>query len=378
MNFIRSIIPGNAHRLKVGEKSLDFSYITPRIVGMSYPESNLLNSLKHNSMADVIEYLNSHHKDNYLIFNVSGKPYDTKQFGFNVAEYNNWQDHHAPPFHEIFMVFHQALTYLKNNPKGIVIIHCLAGKGRTGTLICGLLLFTHMVKSVRQVINYYSIKRFKKINKGVQQPGQLRYVNYIARAVFEEGLVLRPLMFEIEQINLGGIILTGDSYKITKLVETNYYNENHPFRSKNGNPVVTGDFTINIYINNKLFAYLCLNAMFMNENEQRMMFNIKDIDPRELIKNENYAAMFIEIVYKKYTLQSNSNSMDINYIKKTDDIKIQEMIYKESEKIKDLNSIIGAVKAANPSVYEAENRQLIFGDGDNDVMAVLLENNCLY
>ena len=39
MNFIREKISGDKNRFKQGQYNLDLTYITPRIIAMSYPAS---------------------------------------------------------------------------------------------------------------------------------------------------------------------------------------------------------------------------------------------------------------------------------------------------------------------------------------------------
>jgi phosphatidylinositol-3,4,5-trisphosphate 3-phosphatase/dual-specificity protein phosphatase PTEN len=41
MNFIREIISGKKNRLKEDSYNLDLTYITPRIIAMSYPASGI-------------------------------------------------------------------------------------------------------------------------------------------------------------------------------------------------------------------------------------------------------------------------------------------------------------------------------------------------
>lgn len=62
----------------------------------------------------------------------------------------------------------------------MVSIHCLAGKGRTGTAICCYLLYCGRFSNAEDVLLYYAKKRFLKGN-GVTQPSQRRYVAYFER-----------------------------------------------------------------------------------------------------------------------------------------------------------------------------------------------------
>lgn len=74
----------------------------------------------------------------------------------------------------------QALFWLLDHPENVIAVHCKAGKGRTGVMICALLCYIQFYPSARQIIDYYSIIRTKN-NKGVTIPSQRRYIYYFAK-----------------------------------------------------------------------------------------------------------------------------------------------------------------------------------------------------
>lgn len=78
-----------------------------------------------------------------------------------------------------------------------MIIHCLAGKGRTGTIICCYLLFCGRLKTVQDALEYYGKKRFHSEGLGVNQPCQVRYVEYFFRMLNGD----HPLYPNIKYIN---------------------------------------------------------------------------------------------------------------------------------------------------------------------------------
>lgn len=60
----------------------------------------------------------------------------------------------------------------------MVAVHCNHGKGRTGTAIIAYLLFSGQFTDVKSALTFYNTKRFRDEKLAVDQPCQLRYINY--------------------------------------------------------------------------------------------------------------------------------------------------------------------------------------------------------
>ena len=60
----------------------------------------------------MVDYFNEYHRDNFLIFNVSSRPYDYTFFGNRVREYD-WPDHQAPPLTTLIDIAFEAKKYLE-------------------------------------------------------------------------------------------------------------------------------------------------------------------------------------------------------------------------------------------------------------------------
>ena len=382
MNFIRSILPGGKHRMISENKSLDVAKITPRMYAMSYPSDSFIESMYHNSQEDIAEYFNKNHPKKYLIFNLSGIPYDSEKFNNSVINYQ-WPDHKAPPLYDIFNIILQAYTYLGKDKENVICVHCLAGKGRTGTICCALLLYAKLLKSSQEANDYFSTKRFKELNKGVQEPSQVRYLTYFDTMLNSQkfkGLELK--MFEIQKIDITGIKLD-DGESITYKIETNCYKESESknYLSKNKGQIIAGDVTINIYRNDSLKAWIFFNTLFLDFSQNRLFFSVKDIDPRFLKKQPDYNLMCVNVLIKPFfpEIQNNDNISDKDNNKVNDDNinnnenLVDNMIEQEINKIKKMNELIYYANNKDSNTFYNDNKNLFFGDEKDDISEVLKE-----
>ena len=69
--LIRNIASGDRLRYKQDGHDLDLTYVTPRIIGMSYPASEQIQKIYRNDAADVANLLESKHGKKYWVFNLS-------------------------------------------------------------------------------------------------------------------------------------------------------------------------------------------------------------------------------------------------------------------------------------------------------------------
>lgn len=71
-----------------------------------------------------------------------------------------FDDHQAPPFAMIHKFCLAVQEWLKGGDENrIAAIHCKAGKGRTGVMICSYMLFTKEFNTASDSLRYYSLIR---------------------------------------------------------------------------------------------------------------------------------------------------------------------------------------------------------------------------
>ncbi|KAA0167229.1 hypothetical protein FNF28_02878 [Cafeteria roenbergensis] len=138
--FIRGLTSGRRRRLVDADSGfdLDLTYITSRIVAMGYPSTGIEAAYR-NSAADVARFLRGRHAGNYLLLNLSERPYDESEFDHRVMNVG-FPDHHPPPWELLWTITISLDRWLRADPANVVVVHCQAGKGRTGTVIAAALL----------------------------------------------------------------------------------------------------------------------------------------------------------------------------------------------------------------------------------------------
>ena len=160
MNIIRRYVSGARNRTQEKEYDLDLTYITPRIIAMSFPAADFVQQIYRNNIKKVSSFLKEKHGQKYFVYNMSGIEYDTTPFNGLVITCQ-WEDHHSPTLSLLVECCQIIHNFLDADPDNVVVIHCNAGKGRTGTLICCYLLFCGFADTALNAITYYGWKRFK-------------------------------------------------------------------------------------------------------------------------------------------------------------------------------------------------------------------------
>jgi hypothetical protein len=139
-----------------------------------------LQAIYRNSLAEVCRFLTMKHGKSYMIWNLSEHTYDYKSFDNRIMDCP-FPDHHAPPMDLLFSCLQTLDSWIRSAEDHIAVLHCMGGKGRTGTIIICYLFFSQMkhfatIEAARQL---FARKR-SAIEKGIVQPSQIRYVQYFS------------------------------------------------------------------------------------------------------------------------------------------------------------------------------------------------------
>jgi phosphatidylinositol-3,4,5-trisphosphate 3-phosphatase/dual-specificity protein phosphatase PTEN len=172
MDFLRQLVSQEKSRFIDETYNLDLTYITPRIIAMAYPAGGF-ESLFRNKITDVSSFFNIRHKDHYLIMNCSNRLYDYSYFDNRVKDIK-WPNHYPCPFYNFLNSILIAFEFLMESKENVISVHCLAGKGRTGSFINCVLFISGKFKSILDANNYYHCKRAVKVDYS----SQIRYLLY--------------------------------------------------------------------------------------------------------------------------------------------------------------------------------------------------------
>ncbi|XP_042541442.1 phosphatidylinositol 3,4,5-trisphosphate 3-phosphatase TPTE2-like [Dipodomys spectabilis] len=178
---IRRLVSGNKRRYEKDGFDLDLTYITERLIAMSFPSSGK-HSFYRNPMEEVTRFLESRHAEHYFVYNLcSERSYDPKYFHHRMHRIMI-DDHNVPSLEEMILFSKEVIAWLSKDPQNIIVIHCKGGKGRTGTMICVCLIATGTFLTAKESLKYFGDRRtdtsFSKKFQGVETPSQSRYVGY--------------------------------------------------------------------------------------------------------------------------------------------------------------------------------------------------------
>ncbi|KAF2771843.1 phosphatases II [Teratosphaeria nubilosa] len=204
-SFLRSIVAGP--RARHPDADLDLCYVTDFLVATSGPSGTYPQLAYRNSLKELVRFLDSRHQDKWAIweFRAEGTGYPDEEVYGRVRHYP-WPDHHPPPFALIPLIMGSMKNWLKaEGAEGrVAVVHCKAGKGRSGTVSCSYLV-SEEGWTAEDAMQRFTDRRMKPgFGAGISIPSQLRTISYVDRWT-KHGKVYVDRPTEIVEVHIWGL-----------------------------------------------------------------------------------------------------------------------------------------------------------------------------
>ncbi|KAI9705357.1 MAG: Telomerase protein component 1 [Bogoriella megaspora] len=213
-SLLRQIVAGP--RARHAEAGLDLCYVTDNIIATSGPSGTYPQRAYRNPLDTLVKFLDSKHGPDWAIweFRAEGTGYPDSEV-YNRIWHYPWPDHHPPPFKLIPMIMASMRNWLKGmdkegiveegkEGKRVVVVHCKAGKGRSGTSACSYLIAEEGWK-IEDALKRFTERRMRPgFGTGVSIPSQLRWIGYVDRWARHEKVYVERQV-EITELHVWGV-----------------------------------------------------------------------------------------------------------------------------------------------------------------------------
>jgi len=226
---VRQRICENKRRFQVDGYDLDLTYILTNVIAMSFPSKGT-KALYRNKIDNVAKFFEDKYSDekniDYMIYNLcSEMEYDHRKFHGNVKRFKI-DDHNVPTIEQMFELVDDVKDWLHGGDgrERVVALHCKGGKGRTGTMICAVLINNGLFKGAADTLQYFGQRRtdlnVSQQFQGVETYSQIRYVHYFQTLLQQNIRTVpsRPLL--VRSVNITGLhgVGRGDGSDLTMTI----------------------------------------------------------------------------------------------------------------------------------------------------------------
>ena len=307
-SFLKHLVSKKKRRYQDSEFDLDMAYITDRVIAMGYPSVGL-EAIYRNDVNDVIAFFEKKHKGNVKIYNLcleKDRIYEKKLFLRSKVALFPSLDHNPCSVKLLLEFCVDICLFLILNLDSVAAVHCKAGKGRTGVMICCYLVFSGLCKNTDDAINYYGVMRTTNM-KGVTIPSQKRYIKYFE--TFLKANFYAPYIYLIPKIIKEHLFLDGKPPVIKNLLinlkeDERYYTSPDKFRV---NWIKIGPLPKEIFptitienFTHRVFKYPDMICSF--KYEDNINFNINDKKKKK--NNEKLRYFFFQTEEKEYPIHT--------------------------------------------------------------------------
>ena len=282
-NIFKRLVSKKKRRLQTEYYDLDMAYITERVIGMGFPAYGC-EKFYRNTLEDTKAYLDRYHKV-YKIYNLcieKDRIYPKTYFEDSYVGLFPFNDHSPCPCKLILDFCVDICLFLSAHPDGVAVIHCKAGKGRTGVMIVCYLIFSGLCKNTEEALVHYANQRTLN-KKGVTIASQIRYIKYFE--TFLSSNYEKPFLKCIPKIVKFDLNKRYTNMLINYNVDMSYFTTINSFKLKN---CLIGPFSQEMFLTHQFSAITrkklnFLNSKIKKELRENGWYYIIEINSDELI-----------------------------------------------------------------------------------------------
>jgi protein-tyrosine phosphatase len=198
-NKIKRISHKHTHMFNYDGFNLDITYITDKIIAMSFPKDNVRDELN--------QFFLLRHKNKVKVYNLCSE-FTYEKGTFPHQAHYPFNDHEVPSFCTLLEFCKDLNSWLNEDKENVAAIHCKAGLGRTGLIISSYLIYSNFINHWKKAIQFFRIMRTQH-GRALKNPSQQRYLKYFYKSVRKTKYNLENLSmincktFIVEKIKIG-------------------------------------------------------------------------------------------------------------------------------------------------------------------------------